>query len=238
MKNKYDSSVHIAIVNESTVVTTDQVRQWAIAIQQQITLHVAPIWGYRATLFTYPTKKGDVIPPNMWQCAILDDSDQAGALGYHDFTASGQPLGKVFAKTCQQAGSSVSVCMSHEIIEMLADPLLNLMTADPRTQTPTRFYAFELCDPVEDDSLGYHVGGVLVSDFVLPGWFVPASDVPAMQVDWMDRLTAPLSLATGGYMAYYVPGQGWQQPNAEAAKKHSRLTVRQKPMAARRRSTR
>ena len=30
---------------------------------------------------------------------VLDTSDQAGALGYHDVTPQGLPLGKVFAKT-------------------------------------------------------------------------------------------------------------------------------------------
>ena len=32
-----------------------------------------------------------------WQIVVLDNSDQAGALGYHDYTPSGKPVAKVFA---------------------------------------------------------------------------------------------------------------------------------------------
>jgi hypothetical protein len=31
-----------------------------------------------------------------WWLVMLDDSDQAGALGYHDLTSDGLPLGNIF----------------------------------------------------------------------------------------------------------------------------------------------
>jgi hypothetical protein len=49
---------------------------------------------------------------------------------------------------------------SHELLEMLEDP----SGAAARDG-----YPFEVCDPVEN--AGYYVRGVLVSDFVTPGWF-------------------------------------------------------------------
>jgi len=49
---------------------------------------------------------------------ILDDSDQAGALGYHDLTSDGLPIGKVFAASDLKAGTSWTVTASHELLEM------------------------------------------------------------------------------------------------------------------------
>ena len=40
---------------------------------------------------------------------FLDNSDQAGALAYHDLTNEGLPLSKVFVKTIQADNASVSV---------------------------------------------------------------------------------------------------------------------------------
>ena len=37
---------------------------------------------------------------------ILDDSDQANALGYHELSKTGTPLGKVFVRSVQQSGGS------------------------------------------------------------------------------------------------------------------------------------
>jgi hypothetical protein len=36
--------------------------------------------------------------PDSWWLVFLDNSDQAGALAYHDLTNEGLPLSKVFVK--------------------------------------------------------------------------------------------------------------------------------------------
>ena len=55
----------------------------------------------------------------------MDDSDQAGALGYHDLTSAGLPMGKVFARTDLQNNLSWTVTVSHELLEILGDPMIN-----------------------------------------------------------------------------------------------------------------
>ena len=70
----------------------------------------------------------------------------APALAYHDLTPDGLPLSKVFVRTILQDKASVSVSASHELVEMLVDPAINMMTTGPALQTS---YAHESVDPAD-----------------------------------------------------------------------------------------
>ena len=85
----------VAIINESSVVTDAELQHWIPALQTQVSDQFADIWGVDAQLSFVP--RADQPTPGTWQLVVLDDSDQAGALGYHDVTADALPLGKVFA---------------------------------------------------------------------------------------------------------------------------------------------
>jgi hypothetical protein len=194
----------IAVVNESTVVTDEEVKTAIQDLQTQISYHFRPYWDSWAHLsfFRMPAD----IPDDMWLLSILDDSDQAGALGYHDVTDTNKPILKVFAKTDQKYGLSWTVTASHEILEALADPWVSAAWQ----VTNTEFYALEVGDPVEADALGYKVNGrTLVSDFITPAWFVPG--LTGVAYDRQRHLTAPLQLADGGYCSIFVSGRGWTQ---------------------------
>src|SRR5882724_10615097 len=108
--------IAIDFVNESTVVSDEDAAKVVAALQIQVTEHFAPAWGYGAELGLLPV--GAARTPGAWQVIILDNSDQAGALGYHDLTSDGLPIGKVFAKTDKDNGLSWSVTASHELLEM------------------------------------------------------------------------------------------------------------------------
>jgi len=70
---------------------------------------------------------------------------QPGALAYHDLTPDGLPVSKVFVKTTLDNNDLVSVSASHELVEMLVDPAINMMTTGP---DPKTMYAYESADPV------------------------------------------------------------------------------------------
>jgi hypothetical protein len=181
------------------------------ALQVQASEHFAAAWGIDARLSFVPSNstKGW---QGKWNLIILDTSDEAGALGYHDLTPEGLPVGKVFAKTDQQYGAAWSVTASHELTEMMLDPFVNLTVMDPRRQV---FVAYEAADAVEADDLGYRVNGVLLSDFVLPPFFDPqALGRKGAQFSWMGHVAAPFALAPGGYESMFVPGHGWTQHTA------------------------
>ena len=202
--------IKIAVLNESTVVKDADVQAAVNALQVQVNRDFLPAWDRAAQLNFHPSK---VPPSDVWQLVVLDDSDQADALGYHEMTASGLPLGKVFAASDIQAGTSWSVTLSHELLEMIVDPFCNEVAEADNSDGSISFYAHEVGDAVEADALGYTIDGVLLSDFVLPSWFVPGE--PGA-VDFMRRISNPFQIAPGGYISILkVPGStGWQQITA------------------------
>src|ERR1700686_3316921 len=96
------------------------------AMQAYVDQHVAPVWGTPAKLV-----KSTGFLKDAWAVVFLDNADQPGALAYHDLTPEGLPLSKVFVKTTIENGDQVSVSASHELVEMLVDPAINMMTTGP-----------------------------------------------------------------------------------------------------------
>jgi len=209
------ATTQISVINESTVLTDAEVTPVVIALQQQVTNDFRPIWGTDAVLKMVP--QGTQPPAGTWWLVILDDSDQAGALGYHDLTPDGLPIGKVFAASDLKAGTSWSVTASHELLEMLADPNINLTVLVQNADTSGTLYAYEVCDSCEDDSFGYQISNVMVSNFVYPAWFESFRPEGSTQFDRMNRIQKPLQLLAGGYIGVFniTDGSGWQQQTAE-----------------------
>jgi len=207
--------IQISVINASTVVTDDDVRPVVDALQKQVTNDFLPAWGVGAQLTFVPT--GSTPPAGTWWLSILDDSDQAGALGYHDITPDGLPLGKVFAGTDLKYGSQWSVTASHELLEMLGDPNINLTVFVQNDQSTGILYAYEVCDACEADQFAYKIGNVAVSDFVFPSWFESFRTAGSTQFDQTNQIQNPLQLLAGGYIGVFDvnSGSGWQQQTAE-----------------------
>ena len=199
-------SVQIDVINASTVVPDHDVSKYVGALQRQVTEHWAPIWGSGADLHFVP--KSQHPDDRNWWLVFLDTSDVADALGYHDLTSAGLPIGKVFAKSDLEIGSAVSVTASHELLEMLGDPDINLNAWVDHEQGGS-FYAYEVCDPVEADGLGYVIDGVLVCDFVFPSYFEFFRG-PGLY-DFGKHVRRPFEILPGGYQSVYRPGHGWTQ---------------------------
>jgi hypothetical protein len=210
----------VAIVNASSVCTDEEVATITAALQRQVDHDFRPTWGIAAELTAVP--KGTPPAADAWVLAILDDPDQANALGYHDLTPELLPQGKVFAKADQKFDAAVSVTTSHELLEMLGDPFVNTSALDPQTG---RLCAYESSDAVEADDLGYEIDGVLVSDFVLPQYFDPLHAGKGQPLSFKGNVTEPFSLAAGGYMNFLDLGdleKGWQQMTAQGTPESGR----------------
>lgn len=208
------AQIVIAVRNHSTVIADQELENAIPAFQKQVSRDFAAFWGIDARLQLL--SRGQPGPRGAWQLGVFDDADQAGALGYHDLTSSGYPLGKVFAKTTLDYGGSWTVTFSHELLEILADPNINLCALDEESG---RLYAYEVCDAVESDALGYDIDGTIVSDFVLPGWFEPLHVGLIERFAFRSKVAGPFHLREGGYISYYDlrGGGGWQQMTARTA---------------------
>ncbi|GAB0108638.1 hypothetical protein JMUB6875_76740 [Nocardia sp. JMUB6875] len=232
------AAIHIAVLNRSTVLTDAQVSAVVPALQTQVHRDWAPAWGSDADLTFVPS--GQQPEPGAWWLVVSDDSDQAGALGYHDLTDEGLPLGKVFARSDIKAGLQWSVTASHELLEMLGDPDINLAAYVFRTASTGRLYAYEVADACEADQYGYEIDGVLVSDFVFPAWFENFRKPGSTQFDYGKHITAPFQLLPGGYIGVYDirGGSGWHQLTAETTPAHYAMRARVGSRRERRRTPR
>ena len=204
----------IVVKNLSAVVKDADLQMALPAFQTQVSRDFCGSgWGIDATLEFLP--KNSKVPAGAWLLGVFNDADQAGALGYHDLTRAGLPVGKVFARTTIDSGGKWTVTFSHELLEMLADPNINLCAFDEEAR---RLYAYEVCDAVEADALGYDINGITVSDFVLPGWFEPMHAGKNERFAFKSHVKAPFHLLPGGYIGYYdLTAGGWQQLTAHAA---------------------
>ncbi len=124
---------YISIINRCSALTDADIEPVIPALQTQVSRDFAPIWGPDVELTYVPRHKR--APNKTWWIVLLDTSDDAGFLGYHDMSHNGLPLGKVFVKSDLDAGSSWSSTISHELLEMLGDPDLNPLR---RSDAPRR----------------------------------------------------------------------------------------------------
>jgi hypothetical protein len=194
----------IAVINESTAIIDQDVQNMLAAFDQQWNKDIGPIWGLQPATFAF-VPKGHAPAAGSWWVVFLDNSDQAGALAYHDLTNEGLPISKVFVKTLLADNASVSVGATHEICEMAVDPWLNSAYQDRRGT----FWAGEVCDPVESDQYGYDIGGVLVSDFVTPNWYAHLHAQGA--IDFKSHSRRAFEVLSGGYAQKFDPHRGWVQ---------------------------
>jgi hypothetical protein len=232
------SDIKIAVINASKALTDKKVEAAVPALQTQVHRDFAPAWGIDADLTFVP--KGKKPPQGSWWLVILDTSDQAGALGYHDLTKEGLPLGKVFAQSDIQYGYQWTVTASHELLEMLGDPDINLTAfVQPNAKTGT-LYAYEVCDACEADSFGYKINGTLVSDFIYPAWFESFRKKGSTQFDYGKHIHEPFQLLAGGYIGVFdvKSGTGWHQITAEGAPFRYDMRPRIGSRRERRRTTR
>lgn len=203
----------IAVLNQSTLVTDDQVATMTRAIASQVKLDAAPLWDrIPAALIYY--QAASQVPPNAHVITVVDTVQNVpeGVLGFHTEDKGGRLWGVVAAKPELDAHGeiltgdwSVSSVLSHEVLEMFIDPNCNLWA----TNNHGKVYSFEVCDPVEAPT--YVVNDVSVSNFVTPAWFDPmATQKKATRFDKLGHLSKSFSILKGGYVVYASEGKEQQ----------------------------
>jgi hypothetical protein len=197
----------IACFNRATVPLGVGLDPLIKAMQVFVDEHVAPVWGTPAKLVkTNDFKKG------AWAMVFLDNADAPGALAYHDLTPDGFPIAKVFVKTTLKNNDLVSVSASHELVEMLVDPAINLMTTGP---DPKTMYAYESADPVE--ALSFSVKGIPMTDFVYPSYFESFRKAGSVKFDALGKVKKPFEIPKDGYQIVFKNGK-WSQVFGSTAK--------------------
>lgn len=196
----------ISCFNKATVPLGVDFDRLIAAMQKYVDQHFAPVWGTPAKLV-----KTNGFVKKTWAMVFLDNADVQGALAYHDLTPDGLPLSKVFVKTTLKNGDKVSVSASHELVEMLADPAINLMSSGPKNM----IYAYETADPVEQEE--FLVDGISMSDFVYPSYFEAFRKANSDRFDHLGKVKRPFQILPGGYQIVLKNGK-WTQLYGSKAK--------------------
>ena len=196
---------HLALVSQTPNVPGWLTQIVAAAMQKQLTRDFMPIWGVSSTVNAFDIL--DDVPTGYWPIIIRDDINFAGAAGIH-LDANKEPFGLV------QFANTWTLTTSHEVLEMLVDPLgIHLRAGKSIKPDQGRVqYLVEVCDPSEAAQFGYLVNGVLVSDFYTPDFFLPT---PATNVrySFTGAIEKPRSILKGGYISWLDPStdEWWQQ---------------------------
>lgn len=237
----------ISVINHTNGKVSDEELQVAIrAVNRQIAHDFEPYWSVGAALRL--EGRSTKTPSQMHLQDMRGDSvlylwdrvDVEDALGYHDANNRGIPFGFVFTELSKSLGENWTVTLSHEALELIADPEVNLLVAGPHPANPkkTVFHWYEMCDAVQAES--YKVDGVDVSNFLLPLYFTSEDEFEGRN-DFLGRRHKKKALRSfginpGGYIGFFNPDSGEHETFAltgdAVAKK--RLKVKGKATAARR----
>jgi len=212
-------SPSLLITNQSDV-SDREVRKVVAAIQKQVDRDFFPLWGWRAELAFRPRRS----PKNPMHI-LLRNSNRKSDPGYH--FVDGIPEAEVFTRDAHgRVLSDWQATLSHEVLEMIADPGVNLYARGHVSRSGRRrkaFVAYEVCDPVQDRL--YVIDSVQVSDFVTPEWFEPERQRDSTPFSFLRAVSQPFELTEGGYIDAYLDGRFitvWGHPSKKKEKRYRR----------------
>jgi hypothetical protein len=190
-------AAQVAIVSEVSSIDSAELSKVSAAIQKQVTRDFGPIWDVHATVDSFATLED--VPMGYWPVIIKQDIGSPGAAGFHT-DKSGQPFALV------QAGPDWSLTVSHETLEMLADPYGNRTKAadSPKPDQGRVDFLVEVCDPSESADFGYTSNGILVSDFYTPHFFDPIQ-AAGVRYSFTGAITEPREVLKDGYLSWHDP---------------------------------
>jgi len=219
----------ISIINHTNgKVSDDEVQRVIRAINRQIKGDFEPHWSMGATLrlegrsFTDPTPEDPIDMRGDAVIYLWDKIDASGALGYHNLNHRGIPFGVVFTELTEDLDGQLyndevisnawSVTLSHEALEMIADPEVNLLVMGSHPTNPDNyvFHWYEVCDAVQSE--WYRIDHVLVSNFLLPLYFTSGEETGGRN-DFLGTVNNSQTIRSfgvnpGGYIGFYNPESG------------------------------
>jgi hypothetical protein len=210
---------HVAIVSLTRDISTRSLLQVTAALQKQVTRDFSPIWGIPATvdafddlqsvpndyhpvvLFGDPDELANRLRSAVGEqpaARLLDEFERGSLGGIHLNALTRQPFALV------SASDAWTVVLSHEVLELLADPYGNHVVAAAHPTRPEQRvkYLVEVCDPCL--SLWYPVNGVPMADFYTLRYFDPVR-VDGVRYSYTGSLEHPLQILEGGYLSFLDP---------------------------------
>jgi hypothetical protein len=198
----------VVLVSESRFIPFGELGKVSSAVQKQVNDHFGPVWGVQAAID--PLASLADIPPNTWPVVIRDDIGISEA-GVHWNETRDKPFALVTFREGDRPEEGWQPTVSHEVLEMLADPFSKEFRTGPSLrpgQGPVE-YLVEVCDPCQAPDYVYWVDDIPVSDFVLPSYY---AGFTSGNYSYAGHLTKPRDVLPGGYVSWRDPVGGmWSQ---------------------------
>ncbi len=198
----------IVLISETLFVKFDELARVSSALQKQVNDHFSPAWSVRAAID--PLASLADILPNTWPVVVRDNIGINEA-GVHWNATRDKPFALVTFREGDKPEEGWQPSVSHEILEMLADPYGKEFRTGPSLRPGQGLveYLVEVCDPCQAPSFVYWVDDVPVSDFVLPEYY--AALAPG-RYSHEGNVTEPREVLAGGYVTWRDPLTGaWTQ---------------------------
>jgi hypothetical protein len=223
--------MRISIANISSKVTTAEFSATVHAVGRQVNQDFAPLWGMDADVRGIAMSRNTKPNPELSVSDVilyvgeLDDDPQkvADAIGYHDLNNKGIPYGFIFTDVAVKVGEKWSTTLSHEVLELLADPDVNLLVVAPHPKNPKGVVlrSYEVCDPVQADS--YDIDGIAVSNFVTPLYFARLPSPNTTRTNYLNLGLDRFGVRKGGYFSYFdLATKKWSDVYGEGAEQRNR----------------
>ncbi len=195
-------TTRIALLSEIPDITTGELQRTAAAVQRQLTDDFGPAWQIDATIHSFASDED--VPDDCWRVTVTWDVPKGDGVHQDD---AGTPVAFV------EWVDDWSAVVSHEVMEMLADPDGSRLISAPSIKAGQGVvsYLVEVSDPCEAAQFHYEIDGLKVSDFCLPAYYDAAS-TPGGTYSHRGNLLAPHDVRPGGYLTWNDPSDGhwWQ----------------------------
>jgi hypothetical protein len=197
-------TIGIAVINESKHLDHTAIAKAAAAVQMQVTADLFPVWGVSATVADFPSLTA--MPVGFWPVVIRDVLATSDT-GVHLTDTGDKPFALVAF-----TGKNWTIALSHEILEMLVDPIGTgfQFGPSPKDDQGTVSFVKEICDPCQADDFAYHRNDdQRVSDFVTPTFY---TGFGTGSYSFRGKIKEPRTVLAGGYITWQDPltHEWWQ----------------------------
>jgi hypothetical protein len=210
---------YVALVSLTRDIPSRDLMTGAAAIDKQVTRDFSPQWGITATVSAFDDLTA--VPSDYHPVVLFGDADDL--VGRLEFALGAQRAAQLIAEFDHELVSGIhlnaftrqpfalvaasdtwTVTVSHEILELLADPYGNHLIAAAHPIDPDLRvnYLVEVCDP--GLCIWYPVNGVPVADFYTPRYFDPVRTDGTLY-SFTGEIERPLQILEDGYLSFIDP---------------------------------
>lgn len=207
--------MNLTIANVSSQIVQSEFEAVVAAIGKQVAEHFQPEWSLTATLKPVALSlHGKKAPTQKDADAVIYLGDSSndptlgvkGAEGYHSHNNKGIPYGFVYLDICEKYKESWTIALSHEVLELLADPDVALTIGAPAPKGKHRgtvYFDLEVCDPTQGDQ--YPIDNIPVSNFIGKAYYKLSGG--SGHTNYLNLPLKPFGVRPGGYLQYETGGR-------------------------------